>query len=168
MDKAAVQEAFVTEGNQRRRRAEQPAMGTAFATSSSSSTCCGFCGADGHGIGDCNTYKCGSEYAKAKRSGKKSKQKANNAEASKETTSEFAGNASASSTSSSTPSNFDWLADTGATSHMTPHRHWVRNYTPLRVAIRLADNSTVYSAGVGTVVFNPVVRGKAVMPVEFS
>jgi len=54
------------------------------------------------------------------------------------------------------------------TSHMTPHRYWVHNYTPLRVAIRLADNSTVYSAGVRTVVFNPVVRGKAVMPVEFS
>jgi len=91
----------------------------------------------------------------------------NRKQASKETTSEFAGNASASS-SSSTPSNFDWLADMGATSHMTPHCHWVRNYTPLRVAIRLADNSTVYSAGVGTVVFNSVVKGKAVMPVEFS
>ena len=22
----------------------------------------------------------------------------------------------------------DWNADTGATSHMTPHRHWMRNY----------------------------------------
>jgi hypothetical protein len=26
---------------------------------------------------------------------------------------------------------FHWLADTGATSHMTPHRAWMRNYTPL-------------------------------------
>jgi len=155
LDKAAVQEAFATEGNQRRRRAEQPAVGTAFATSSSSSKCCGFCGTEGHGIDDCNTYKRGLEYAKAKRAGKKSKQKANNVEAPKESPSEFAGNTSASSTSSSTPSNFDWLADTGATSHMTPHRHWVRNYMPLRGAIKLADNSTVYSAGVGTVVFSP-------------
>ncbi len=64
---------------------------------------------------------------------------------------EFAGNASALSTSSSpTPPNLEWLADTGATSHMTPHHHWVRNYSPLRMPIRLADNSIIYSSGVGT------------------
>jgi len=44
-------------------------------------------------------------------------------------------------------------ADTGATSHMTPHRHWLCNDVPKRV-IRLADNNTVYSAGEGTVVLN--------------
>ena len=44
---------------------------------------------------------------------------------------------------------------------MTPHRHWVRNYSPLRMPIRLADNSIIYSSGVGTVVFNPVIGGKA-------
>ena len=26
-----------------------------------------------------------------------------------------------------------WIADTGATSHMTPHRHWLRNYKPLHI-----------------------------------
>ena len=41
----------------------------------------------------------------------------------------------------------DWNADTGATSHMTPHCHWMRNYVPKRVPIKLADNKTVYSAG---------------------
>ena len=51
---------------------------------------------------------------------------------------------------------------------MTPHRHWVRNYSPLRIPIRLADSSIVYSSGVGTVVFNPVVGGTALRPVEFS
>src|SRR6266540_5473180 len=62
-----------------------------------------------------------------------------------------------------------WLADTGATSHMTPHRHWVRNYSPLHIPIRLADNSIVYSSGVGTVVFNPVMMdGKPLQPVEFT
>ena len=82
---------------------------------------------------------------------------------------ECAGNASARSSSTSpTSSSLQWLADTGATSHMTPHRHWVRNYTPLRVPIKLADNSVVYSAGVGTVVFNPLVGGKEARPVEFS
>ena len=52
---------------------------------------------------------------------------------------------------------------------MTPHRHWVRNYSPLRIPIRLADNSIVYSSGVGTVVFNPVMMdGKPSQPVEFT
>jgi hypothetical protein len=51
---------------------------------------------------------------------------------------------------------------------MTPHRHWVRNYSPLRTPIRLADNSIIYSSGVGTVVFNPVIGGKASQPVEFT
>ena len=36
-------------------------------------------------------------------------------------------------------SNRNWLADTGATSHMTPHRHWVHNYTPLRIPISEAS-----------------------------
>ena len=62
----------------------------------------------------------------------------------------------------------DWNADTGATSHMTPHRHWMRHYVPKRVPIKLADNKTVYSAGEGTVVFNPIVNGQAVRPLEFS
>ena len=30
---------------------------------------------------------------------------------------------------------------------MTPHRHWLRNYAPKRVAIKLADNNIVYSTG---------------------
>ncbi|KAG0707283.1 hypothetical protein DFH29DRAFT_995086 [Suillus ampliporus] len=51
---------------------------------------------------------------------------------------------------------------------MTPHHHWLRNYTPYRVPIRLADHNTIYSAGVGTVVFHPVIDGKSVRPVEFS
>ncbi|OAX32540.1 hypothetical protein K503DRAFT_701892 [Rhizopogon vinicolor AM-OR11-026] len=51
---------------------------------------------------------------------------------------------------------------------MTPHHHWLCNYVPKRVPIRLANNNTVYSAGEGTVVFNPIVNGKQVRPVEFS
>ena len=34
--------------------------------------------------------------------------------------------------------------------------------------IRLADNSIIYLSGVGTVVFNPVIGGKAFQPVEFT
>ena len=83
---------------------------------------------------------------------------------------EFAGHTLAmSSSSSSIPlSNQNWLADTGATSHMTPHRHWVHNYTPLRIPIRLADNRVIYSSGVGTVVFNPVIDGKPLQTLEFT
>jgi hypothetical protein len=51
---------------------------------------------------------------------------------------------------------------------MTPHRHWVRNYTPYRVPIKLADNTIVYSAGVGFVRFKPVMGGKETKTVDFT
>ena len=86
-----------------------------------------------------------------------------------------AGNASLRSIDPSDPlsllqldADVDWNADTGATSHMTPHRHWLHNYTPKRVPIKLADNTVVYSAGVGSVVFHPNLEGKRGRAVEFS
>jgi hypothetical protein len=87
---------------------------------------------------------------------------------------EFAGNASHRSKplcpTSMLPfnSHIDWNADTGATSHMTPHRHFLRNYRPHRVAIQLADNTIVYSAGVGCMVFIPVIGGQEMRPIEFN
>jgi hypothetical protein len=88
---------------------------------------------------------------------------------------EFAGHASLCSVDPSDPhtplqldANFDWNADTGATSHMTPHCYWVQNYTPLCIPIKLADNTVIYSAGVGTVLFNPVISGKPSRAVEFT
>ncbi|KAG2108731.1 uncharacterized protein F5147DRAFT_745702 [Suillus discolor] len=61
---------------------------------------------------------------------------------------EFAGNASLHSFDTSSPlcplqldADVDWNADTGATSHMTPHHHYIRNYTPKCVPIRLADST---------------------------
>ena len=74
-------------------------------------------------------------------------------------TMEFAGNASISPSTSTPFLSTDWNTDTGATAHMTPHRHWFTSYTPLRVPIRLADESIVYSAGVGDVYFVPIVSG---------
>ena len=62
----------------------------------------------------------------------------------------------------------DWNADTGATSHMTPHRHWLRDYVPKRVPIKLADNNTVYFMGEGTVIFNPIIDGKPVAQIGFT
>jgi len=83
---------------------------------------------------------------------------------------EFAGHTLGTSSSSSSIalSNRNWLADTGATSHMTPHRHWMHNYTPLRIPIRLADNRVIYSSRVGTVVFNLVIDGKRLQTLEFT
>ena len=61
-----------------------------------------------------------------------------------------------------------WNTDTGASTHMTPHRHWVRNYKKCHVEIKLADGSSIYSEGVGTVLFEPVINGKPAQQVEFS
>src|SRR5258708_27318603 len=89
--------------------------------------------------------------------------------------SEFAGNASlhpdpslALSTPNSADSLSHWCADTGATSHMTLHRHWLRNYRPHRAPVRLANNSIVYSAGIGSVLFTPEVEGQKMCSVEFT
>ena len=62
----------------------------------------------------------------------------------------------------------DWNVDTGATAHMTPHCHWLCNYTSKRVLIKLADHTIVYSAGVGSVVFQRVIAGKSARAVELT
>ena len=51
---------------------------------------------------------------------------------------------------------------------MTPHQHWLRNYTPHRVAVRLANDQIVYSEGVGSVVFAAEVQGEVVRELEFT
>jgi len=88
---------------------------------------------------------------------------------------ESTGNASLCSSDPSDPlcplqldADIDWNADTGVTAHMTPHHHWLRNYTPKRVPIKLADHTIVYSAGVGTVVFQPVIEGRSARAVELT
>ena len=88
---------------------------------------------------------------------------------------ESAGNASLRSSDPSDPlcplqldADIDWNADTRATAHMTPHRHWLRNYTPKRVPIKLADHTIVYSAEVGSVVFQPVIEGRSMRAVELT
>ena len=108
LDKAAVQNAFVREDNQRRRRQEEsPAVGNALAASPLS---CTFCGFSGHSQDVCRQYaRAKEEYQKNRKN--KGKNKSNNTPAPQDTASvsqvtEFAGNASALSTSSSpTPPN---------------------------------------------------------------
>ena len=119
---------------------------------------CGICKKKGHTEERCFQKDKGTEGAK------KAEEKA-------EAVTEFAGKASAVSDeeANSTSSNVHhWNTDTGATSHMTPHRKWIRNYTPYRVPIRLADNRVVYSEGVGTVVFRPLINGQISRDIEFS
>lgn len=61
-----------------------------------------------------------------------------------------------------------WIADTGASAHMTFNRHWMRNMTPHRIPIRLADGSVIYSEGIGSVQFTAVVHGQEMIPLEFT
>ena len=61
----------------------------------------------------------------------------------------------------------DWNTDSGTTAHMMPHCHWLYNYIPECIAIKLTDNTIVYLAGVGTVVFNPVIDGRRGQAVKF-
>ena len=67
----------------------------------------------------------------------------------------YAGNASFPSSSPSEPISDHWLVDSGATSHMTPNRHWFHNLVSHRVPVRLANGLVIYSEGKGTVLFIP-------------
>ena len=76
--------------------------------------------------------------------------------------------ASALFSTSNPDSHTSWNADTGASAHMTFNRHWMRNLSPHRIPIKLADGSVLYSEGIGTVRFNPVVRGQEMASLEFT
>ena len=49
--------------------------------------------------------------------------------------------------------NYLWCTDSGASAPMTPHCHGFKELKPHKVPIELADNSVVYSEGIGTVIF---------------
>jgi transposase InsO family protein len=78
--------------------------------------------------------------------------------------------ASASALSSVTQSepHSSWNADTGASAHMTFNRHWMRNMKPHCIPIRIADGSVLYSEGIGSVRFIPVIEGQEKTPLEFT
>ena len=82
---------------------------------------------------------------------------------------EFAGQASAVSDFNSTTCNtYRWNTDTGATSTMTPHKTWIRNYKPYRVPVKLADHSIIYSEGIGSVCYRPLINGQQSRDIEFT
>ena len=82
---------------------------------------------------------------------------------------ELAGSASVYTAETPVPDSLSscWIVDTGATLHMTPHRHWFEEYTPFRVPVRCANGTVVFSAGIGAVRFLPVVNGSQSRVVVF-
>ena len=188
LDKATIHQAFVGEEIQRRRRASDLATALSASSSSaaSSATKCEFCGMKNHTMEKCykfiNAQKLAKDNSKKRRGGNESKankvqETSSENTQSKDNVVEFAENASALSSTydPSNPSNplqsdadFDWNADTGATSHMTPHRHWLRNYSKVCIPIKLADHTIVYAVGVGSVRFVPQINGKESRSVEWT
>ncbi|KIO16018.1 hypothetical protein M407DRAFT_86507, partial [Tulasnella calospora MUT 4182] len=61
-----------------------------------------------------------------------------------------------------------WNTDTGATSCMTPHRHWIQDMAPCCIPVCIATDEVVYALGKGSVLFQPVVGGIKLCPVLFS
>ena len=61
-----------------------------------------------------------------------------------------------------------WNANTGTSAHMTFNHHWIHHITLHHIPICLADGSVVYSEGIGTVQFAPVVNGQEMVPLEFT
>jgi transposase InsO family protein len=175
LNKTKIREAFLAEETNSQRRGEQFTAGAsdlALATSNSKyDQECDFCGLKGHTSSECRKLVAARTYARKQRTGKKQTANSANNEPEASNVEESAGNASSNHISSSPlqiDANFDWNADSGATSHMTPHSHWIRNYTPFRTPIRLANDLIVYSAGVGSVRFVPMIRGEATRVVEFT
>ncbi|KZP08250.1 hypothetical protein FIBSPDRAFT_684954, partial [Athelia psychrophila] len=57
--------------------------------------------------------------------------------------------------------------DTGCTTHMTPHRHWLSNYSVHHVPVYWHDKSVLSSSGIGTCLFNPIINGKPSQQLTF-
>lgn len=170
LDTATLTEAFRNEEITRTRRA--PATSTSDAVLSVSDASCTFCGYLGHMQDQCRAYAKAQQELKARRAKPKKFNSGNSGTSSGKANSavtESAGNASLRSADPSLDdAHTHWNTDSGATSHMTPHREWLRNYTPYRVPIKLANNSIVYSEGVGSVVFEPRIGGKSAQLVELT
>jgi hypothetical protein len=49
-----------------------------------------------------------------------------------------------------------WIADLGATSHMSTQCHWFKTLKPHVVPIHVANNAIVYSKGIGSVILEPL------------
>jgi hypothetical protein len=59
-----------------------------------------------------------------------------------------------------------WIADSGATSHMSTQHQWFKTFKPHVVPIHVANNAIVYSKGIGSIVMEPL--DKSLDPVCLS
>ena len=176
LDKDKILQAFRSEELNRQKRIETANRVKANdANNTRRPGVCHYCQKKGHWKFDCPELKGSKRYQSGSRGGSgnglgNGASQAKKADEKAEVVTESAGNAHAlCSNIHSTSSNVvNWNTDTGATSHMTPHRHWIRNYTPYRVPIRLADNRVIYSEGVGTIVFRPIIDGHISRDVELT
>ncbi len=176
IDKRTLQEAFRNEEiNRVRSQNEESSSSSAKALVASPSLSqpikCEFCGLLNHTLPQCFKYQAAQKKVQEDVKARRSRQGAKKAQETSGVT-EFAGNASLRSSDlagaqSQSKSDY-WNADTGATSLMTPNRHYVSNYTPKRIPVRLADDSIIYSAGVGSVQFQPEIGGRKSKVVEFT
>src|SRR5579859_1426480 len=172
LDTNKLQAAFQNEESQRlsRQDASGPSPIAHFASTPSS---CFFCGGTSHFEKDCHRKKKASDEAKRSntmwrergrggrgRGGRQQAKEAKQEEGGNQAQVESAGQASVLSAAErpqwlKTRAATDWNPDTGASSHMTPHRHWFCCYSPHVVPVRLADGSIIWSAGIGSVGFQP-------------
>ena len=127
---------------------------------------CNFCDFNSHTLSSCPKYISAHSYTHMQHP--ESKQTVNNSHITlgSQNIIECAGTAPTSESSSllhQMTSSFDWNTDSGAISHMTPHRHWICNYRPFQTPIHLANNLIIYSAGIGSIVFIPTIKGKTML-----
>ena len=80
-------------------------------------------------------------------------------------TAEYTGNASLLSPDSPASADTHWVADTGASCHMTSHREWLTGFSESEVIVELADGSVIYGTGRGTISFIPYINGYATRPI---
>ena len=175
IDKAKVIEAFITKESNCLHRSNQSAMLThrliAPPTSTqTSSKWCNFCDSSTHNTDVCfqleNAKKLNLERRQTARQDKKQRKKdqkvqqADTGVSPSPPEAEATGSASTITSLSShlsahivSNASYLWCTDSGASAHMTPHRHWFKELKPYKVPIELADNSVVYSEGIGTVIF---------------
>ncbi|THG96406.1 hypothetical protein EW145_g7784 [Phellinidium pouzarii] len=188
-DFKTVKDAFLQEQKNRQPRAADSALALSSALKvstpakpSSQSVVCEFCDIKGHTEAQCFKRRDARESILKQRKEKREKGKERANAAQQETSAsaptsvqsaEFAGNASTHDyTNPHSPllsdARSDWIVDTGATCHMTPHRHWFNTYTPNHTPIQLANNQIIYSVGLGSVRFQPVINGKPGRLLEFE
>jgi hypothetical protein len=138
---------------------------------------CTFCKATGHTHNQCFAHKRAADTAKAKTKERKEERKAKHC---------GGGNCAAAATALSllllssaapkapavkeltasaslclagmhnTHTDTHWIADLGATSHMSTQRHWFKTLKPHIIPIRVANNAIVYSKGTGSVILEPL------------